>query len=57
LPNWRGNGMLGLLADTLALARQGTTRTADKAATVSSFMEKASRGLVLVALSPTYSEP
>ena len=44
LPNWRGKGMLGLLLDTIALAKQGTTRTADKAATVSNFTVKASQG-------------
>jgi hypothetical protein len=50
-PRLVGNGRFGLLLlDTVALAKLGTTRTAEKAATSSSFMVRASQGsLVLVA--------
>jgi hypothetical protein len=44
MPRLFGKGKLGLLLDTFALAMQGTTRTADKAATDSSFIKRASPG-------------
>jgi hypothetical protein len=47
LPRSRGKGKFGLPADTFALAKHGTTRTADKAATDSSFIGRASQGSVL----------
>ena len=47
LPRLLGKGRFGLAVDTFALAMHGTTRTADKAATDSSFMEKPPRGLLI----------
>jgi len=58
MPRLFGNGKLGLLLDTFALAMQGTTRTADKAATDSSFIKRASpRVFGTRGVSPTYYEP
>jgi hypothetical protein len=37
-PRFLGNGRFGLSVDTLTLAKQGTVRTADKAAANSSFI-------------------
>jgi hypothetical protein len=48
LPRSRGKGKFGLPTDTFALAKHGTTRTAEKAATDSSFMERASQGSLLL---------
>jgi hypothetical protein len=40
--------MFGLLLDTRALAKHGTPRTADKAATVNNFTVRASQGSVVL---------